>query len=311
MSGGRAERVERGDERFGSEWVRVLLATVRDAVADGCGGEVLVRCGEASARLYVVDHRIAWVVSSEQPTTFGQRLIAQGKVEKAALREVFAECKRTGANFAETLVAWELIEAGELRTELLAQIAEALAATLTHGRAETMFFPYRREYRGGLLFDLDELALATSARLDGAIGGAIEEWVAEQRLAADGDPSGIRLAGGVQERFEDQLADVMRTPGYLALAIVAPDGELLLHDDGGLAPRLREVATSLATLLAQSADTAFFTGMGAPECMALTAAEHVAITRRLDAAGRVLVVLGDRSANTALLQLKLARLAQR
>jgi len=142
-----------------------LLAALAETATPGANGEVVARSASGTGRVFVADGRIAWAVTSSSPRTFGRQLVQAGLVQEADLTAVFAECKASGSNFAETLVAWGLISEQRLRDELLTNVAGALLEILGWQGCVAMFVPSRRVYSGKLTFEPAEV-FRCAARLD-------------------------------------------------------------------------------------------------------------------------------------------------
>lgn len=134
-----------------------ILRAFHEATQGARGGEVVVRSGENTSRVFFVGGRIAWVTASSVKRTFTDYLIANSKLEREEVQEVFDECRRSGANFGETIIEWGLLSEPELRRLLLEHLTDCLLEVFCWDPVESMFVPEERTYKGSLTFELEEL----------------------------------------------------------------------------------------------------------------------------------------------------------
>lgn len=137
---------------------------IQHAVAQG-DGELVVRSGQVTARVFVHAGAIAWADVSSGCASLLHGLIAEGCLDAEVAREAVEECRRAGVSLVEVMVAWEVFDRGRMR----ARVAEWLRVTLLHivalPAARTLFLPQRRRYSGALLYALDELLPASGPEL--------------------------------------------------------------------------------------------------------------------------------------------------
>lgn len=133
-----------------------VLRTLEKALRSGGGGEVVVRAGQATGRIYVHQGRVAWAQLSTLPTVFLQALVRAG-LPLEQVRAVMADCQRTGANFGEAVVRRGLMPRERLRALLRQHVAERLAGALRLEEPVVLFVRRARTYRSELLFTLEEL----------------------------------------------------------------------------------------------------------------------------------------------------------
>jgi len=134
-----------------------ILSLLYEAARSQRGGEVIIRSGEESGRVFFVSGKVAWVTVSTIKRTFTQYLKDQTGLKDEEVQEVFEECRRTGANFGETIIEWGLADEATLRRLLLEHLTECLIEILSWEKAESMFVPEQRSYKGSLIFSLEEL----------------------------------------------------------------------------------------------------------------------------------------------------------
>ncbi|HUU02430.1 MAG TPA: PEGA domain-containing protein [Myxococcota bacterium] len=174
-----------------------VLKVFHEATVSDRGGEVLLRCGDDTARVFFVGGKIAWATVSTNKRTFTEYLIEKSALKKDEVQEVFEECKRTGKNFGETIVEWELLDEQSLRNLLLRHLSECLLEVFRWPSVESMFMPEDRPYKGSLTFDLVEL-LESVMQLD-----------AEGKLPFSGHAMGEildELGAGGQVQPEEETA---------------------------------------------------------------------------------------------------------
>ncbi len=129
------------------------------------GGEVVVRSGAETGRIFFSRGKIAWAAASTIKTTFTKYLVEHTELSKDEIRAAFEECKRSGRNFGETILEWGLMEGSILRDLLLRHIAQMIFEMFTWSGMEALFMPEERAYKGNLTFDLREV-LDTVLALD-------------------------------------------------------------------------------------------------------------------------------------------------
>jgi hypothetical protein len=134
-----------------------VLKVFQEAVSWGKGGEVVLRCGPDTGRVFFAEGRIAWGTVSTIKKTFTQYLVEQTNLGEEEAKEAFEDCKRTGKNFGETIVEWGLIDEASLRQLLLQHISACLLEIFCWPDVESMFMPDEKPYKGSLTFDFMEI----------------------------------------------------------------------------------------------------------------------------------------------------------
>lgn len=134
-----------------------VLKVFQEAVSWGKGGEVVLRCGPDTGRVFFAGGKIAWATVSTVKKTFTQYLVEQTDLGEEEAREAFEDCKRTGKNFGETVVEWGLIDEATLRQLLLQHMSACLLEIFCWPEVESMFMPDEKPYKGSLTFDFLEI----------------------------------------------------------------------------------------------------------------------------------------------------------
>lgn len=176
-----------------------LFEVFQEATSWETGGEVVLRSGGDTGRVFFAGGRIAWVVVSTISRTFTEYLAEHSSIDGEEIREVFEECKRTGKNFGETIVDWGLLDEKTLRLLLLQHISECMLEIFSWPEVESMFMPEQRTYKGSLTFEFVEilqtaLILDTEKRLpfsDMKVHEIMMELgahMAEKKVSHDGQP---------------------------------------------------------------------------------------------------------------------------
>lgn len=296
-----------------------LLGALLEAARSDVGGEVIAKSESRTARIYTTGRRVAWVTASTVDTTLSGRLVVGGLIAEGDLEAAFAECKSTGANFAETLIAWELIDANTLRQTLLTHIAECLAEVFSWPRPTTMFVPCNRTYRGSLTFSIMEL-LRVAAQLDAAQATCLPDLLAsgtdnlEQSLRGLLDPGERDEARtepvGVQDvdlsaELRAVVDDVSAIAGARLVSILR--GDRILFERRPKGTGVARVAVALAKLLADSRKACSTIEVAPPVEIALTTSRGIAIARMLGDGddAYLIAILLEPDANQALVRHRL------
>ncbi len=177
------------------EHARVLMV-FQEAVSWGKGGEVVLRCGPDTGRVFFAGGKIAWATISTIKKTFTQYLVEQTDLGEEEAREAFEDCKRTGKNFGETVVEWGLLDEASLRQLLLQHMSACLLEIFCWPDVESMFMPDEKPYKGSLTFDFMEI-LQTVLILD-----------AEGRLPF----KGLSAAQVLDELEKDEVTEIAVEP---------------------------------------------------------------------------------------------------
>lgn len=201
-----------------------LLQALTESVRGETGGEVIVRTGARTGRLYFFHGRVAWVTASTLPLTLTDHLVAKGLANASDVAAVFAECRRKGGNFAEMLVAWQLIDRDRMRAEVLEHISRAFGHIVGWGEVATMFVPSSRVYKGSLTYSLAELVEATKA-VAPEKSDLLDELLRGTAPASAPQVAEIlaRLDEGLRTAVVEQLRELRNTTGCRSVCF-AGDG---------------------------------------------------------------------------------------
>lgn len=217
-----------------------LFEVFQEATTWDTGGEVVLRSGGDTGRVFYAGGKIAWVVVSTISRTFTQYLAEHSSIGDEEIREVFEECKRTGKNFGETIIEWGLLDEKTLRLLLLQHISECMLEIFSWPEVESMFMPEQRAYKGNLTYDFVEilqtaLILDTEKRLpfsDMKVHEIMTELgthMAQKKAAREagatrpedqGRPDGVQQAVEAENATQDTPARSRRR-GLIALLVVA------------------------------------------------------------------------------------------
>jgi DNA-binding response OmpR family regulator len=135
---------------------RAVIQALFRARDDG-DGELVVTDGAIHARVLFHRHQVAWAHVSDDRNTLLDVLSPQSGIDADTVREVVAECRRTGARLSDTLVSFGLVDRARLRDQLLAWTKRKVQSLLRFERPQILFLPQKRSYSEDLLFELEEL----------------------------------------------------------------------------------------------------------------------------------------------------------
>lgn len=150
--GGTGTKVELAAPAVGD--ILHILCDARTAQHDG---ELIIRHGQECGRVFFHHGKVAWITATTVTQTLVTHIAASTKVTLQELKDVFEECKRSHANFAETLVKWGLLNEDTVRQLLLEHIALALSHVLSWSSTQQMLVPDKRSFHSSLLFDVDQV----------------------------------------------------------------------------------------------------------------------------------------------------------
>ena len=192
-----------------------LLKVLYEASESVTGGEVIVRAGNQSGRAFVNLGSIVWIVASSLRQTLVTQLIDRAGLDMAELQAVFAECKKLGTNFGDTLIEWGLIEREAMREILLDHIAQSLITIFSWPQSEVLFVPDQRKYEGSLLFSLREVLERAQAIDTAGILTPLELTSVEQNNQ------------NISASVSDELSAFRELPGFAGVAAFTPTASVL------------------------------------------------------------------------------------
>ena len=147
-----------------------VLRVFHEATQWDKDGEVVLRSGGDTGRVYFTAGKIAWATSSTHNRTFTRYLVEHSPLSDEEVQEVFRECEKSGKNLAETIIEWKLLDQKTVRRLLLEQIAEVMLEVLSWPQVKSMFMPEQRSYERVLTFEFAELlGTVTGYDVDGKL----------------------------------------------------------------------------------------------------------------------------------------------
>ena len=226
-----------------------LRGALESAAGGGLDGEVIVRRGDDYGRVFFVGGKVAWAVASTTGQTLMSLLAERTDVGDEELRSVYAECRRTGRGFAQTLVDWGLLGEDAVRALLLEHVAVGLARILAWRDADVMVVPEKRAYRSSILFTLGDVLEAAHvpfgterlrAMADSVMSPAADLTNVHPPAAHPEPPS----TGSTRKEEEDMQAQKIKetletlrnVDGFVGAAAFIPSGEVVAEvtTSGGL-----------------------------------------------------------------------------
>jgi hypothetical protein len=124
-------------------------------------GEVVAAAPSLEVHIYLYEGRVAWATSSRAPNALLRSLLDNCGLDRSAVAEVVAECRRTRRRFGETLIEWGVATEAQVREALRDQIAGSIESLLELGAVRAIFLPRRLEYTQSLTFELDQVCPPT------------------------------------------------------------------------------------------------------------------------------------------------------
>jgi DNA-binding response OmpR family regulator len=133
---------------------------LRRAIAEARGskgGDLIVRSEHRVGRIIFDRGRVAWAHISDEPGSLAAILAGEGPITRDEVRAVIEECSATGQNFADVLVAWELITREQLRAVLTRWIKAKIERIAAFPAPVVIFSPEARAASNGVLLDPEEV----------------------------------------------------------------------------------------------------------------------------------------------------------
>ena len=155
-----AARIELSRPRVPEENASVLgmQEALRRAEAQG-NGELVIRNGDASARVFFYQGQVAWAHLDDGSEAFLQALARELGFDSKAMRQVIDQCRRTGVRFTDAITRQGLASRTRLRQSIQRWMADALSKIVHWAHARSIFLPQRRAYADDVLFSLEELGV--------------------------------------------------------------------------------------------------------------------------------------------------------
>ncbi|WP_253895910.1 hypothetical protein [Corallococcus exercitus] len=199
---------------------QVVRAVLNEALESKLGGEVVVKSATVSGRIFVVERKVAWtVLTGPGARSFSTALIDARLVSREDVEQVMAECRKSGGNFCETLVAWGLVPRDTLRDLLCRHLGAQLEALFGLTEAQALFVPQPRSYSSQLTFELAELSAD-------AVPPAIS-----QSQSPSIPP--VLLEREVMANVKQALEEAMKIDGAFAVCLADANSGMALGSLGG------------------------------------------------------------------------------
>ncbi|RKG79565.1 hypothetical protein D7W79_09990 [Corallococcus exercitus] len=198
---------------------QVVRAVLNEALESKLGGEVVVKSTTVSGRIFVVERKVAWtVLTGPGARSFSTALIDARLVSREDVEQVMAECRKSGGNFCETLVAWGLVPRDTLRDLLCRHLGTQLDALFGLTEAQALFVPQPRSYSSQLTFELAELSAD----------------VTQAPSAVSQSPSipPVLLEGEVMANVKQALEEAMKIEGAFAVCLADANSGMTLGSVG-------------------------------------------------------------------------------
>lgn len=223
----------------GSPWLRELdiPSTLERVLLDALQlghGEIVVHTADGQDRIFLAGGAIAWVISEGAAGRLSDVMKSRGLATHATLQRVLKQCRSTGSNFAEALVAEGAVDRASMRSALLEHNARQLANLVDRAAAgRVVFHSVERRYASDLCFSLVELANEVSRLAQGPDSGVREIHPATPPVALPIPPSESPRNRYDMSTITKSLEEIMTLDGALAAALVDWESGLTLGTIGG------------------------------------------------------------------------------
>lgn len=133
------------------------LAQVLAEACESPSGDVIARTLRRVGRIIFHGGRIAWAHVSDEPGSLAAILASEPDISREDVAAVLEECRGSGQNFADVLVAWDLISRERLRVVLREWTRAKIATIAAFPLPVVLFSPEPRAAPSGVLFDPAEV----------------------------------------------------------------------------------------------------------------------------------------------------------
>ncbi|MBS2031988.1 MAG: hypothetical protein JST54_29085 [Deltaproteobacteria bacterium] len=134
------------------------MKELRAAADERRSGEFVCVADAVEIHVYLQNGRVAWATDSNHPFAFTRHLGTLVELPPEVFREVLESCRGSRAPVGETLVAWGLASAAQVRAALRRQVELALETVVGLRGGQTLFLARTyRPYDPQLTFELEAL----------------------------------------------------------------------------------------------------------------------------------------------------------
>ncbi|WP_242595355.1 hypothetical protein [Corallococcus exiguus] len=275
---------------------QVVRAVLNEALESKLGGEVVVKSTTVSGRIFVVERKVAWtVLTGPGARSFSTALIDAKLVSREDVEQVMAECRKSGGNFCETLVAWGLVPRDTLRDLLCRHVGAQLETLFGLTEAQALFVPQPRSYSSQLTFELTELLPDTT------------QTAVPQSQSPAGPP--VLLEGEVMANVKQALEEAMKIEGAFAVCLADANSGMTLGSVGSAGFNVEAAAAGNTEVMRAKLKTMKALGIkDRIEDMLITLGEQYHIIRPLSAREGLFlyIALHRANANLAMARFRMA-----
>ncbi len=130
---------------------KCLLPLAR-GLRDDFDGDLVFQSGARTGRLFFLHGRIVWVAASTLTESFLGYLVRTTPAGADELRAVLTQCKASGHNFTEAIIARRVLKRDTVRTALLNYVAQALLEIVSWRDVAVRRLRKNRVYTGTISF---------------------------------------------------------------------------------------------------------------------------------------------------------------
>lgn len=233
---------------------------LREALASSRGGEIAVRSGDVTAVIHVQNGHIVWANVSSAPATM-EEVMRHGGVDldREIIDAVKEECRATGANFADVLVQWGVLDEDRAREAVRAFVADRVERIFGLPDAAALFLPRARPHSERLRFRASEIPSLQTLDIPSPSAPV---------YGAGNPPSSRRTPELPLADIADRVRRAMCLDGAIAAAVLDRKTGACLHHQGedldtevawSQLGALAALGSAAADVLASTGDRCFLT----------------------------------------------------
>jgi DNA-binding NarL/FixJ family response regulator/predicted regulator of Ras-like GTPase activity (Roadblock/LC7/MglB family) len=295
LSGGQPEAPA---DPFGPE-AHAVLQALREAIRSGLDGELVVRSGQKTGRVFITGGGVGWAYANTTQQTLASLIASRASIPMEELLQVVEECRRTRQPFGRTLNSRGLVDEPALRRHLFDHTALGLSHILSWEAPEAVLLPTKKLSRNNnVRFQLDEILRAAARVADAAPpseppAGTPSEAEATLRGASaapstDREPIGAHMQApqvvkvNLQaQKIREALDSLRMVDGFIGAAAFLATGELVADVSNGEF-KLAELGALANDVLLKSQKTTDIMGVGRGNQIHVTAPKVHVLVRCLN-----------------------------
>ncbi len=141
-----------------------ILNACLEATKKGGDGEVVVRSKDAVGRIFFSDGKAAWATHTLGGNIFMTLLKNRTGLDKNALEETAALCRKEGLNIIDTIVEKGVVDKKAMEEILLESISFTIGEMIGWRPCKALYLPVARSFDGSFSFRFEEILSHVDAR---------------------------------------------------------------------------------------------------------------------------------------------------